>query len=314
MLIRRLLYRLLVSIPVLLGVTLLGFLLMVMIPADPATMIAGENASPESIAQVRAELGLDQPLTEQFLRYLDRLLHGDFGRSMLNNIDVLTELGRTMPATLELLFAAIAIAIPLGILLGAMAASWHGTPVDRMVMAFAAVGLATPVFMTGLLLINVVGVHWGLLPVQGRGGPLYSLAGLSHVVLPAVTLSLVLIGPIARMTRTSMLEVANRDFVRTARAKGIGERRVIVRHVLRNALIPTVNMIGLQAGYLLGGIVITETIFAWPGMGRLAVGAIGGRDTPMAQGTILCLAVSFVFINILVDLVSGMLDPRARSV
>ncbi len=311
---RQLLNRLLVSIPVLLGVTILGFALMVLIPADPAVMIAGEGASPAVIMQIRRDLGLDEPATVQFGRYMMRLLQGDFGRSILNGTDVLSELAQTAPATLELLFASLCLSVPIGIGMGAAAAANRGTIIDRAVMAIAALGLSMPVFMSGLVLINVVGVQLGALPVQGRGGPLYTLAGLQHIILPATALAIALMGPVARMTRTSMLEVANKDFVRTARAKGIGERRVVIRHILRNALIPTVNMIGLQAGYLLGGVVITETIFAWPGIGRLAVAAIGMRDTPMAQGTILFLALAFVFINIVVDVLAALLDPRARSV
>lgn len=314
MLINQLGYRIAVSLPVLLGVILLGFVLMVMVPSDPAAILAGEAATPEILARIRSELGVDRPVAEQFWRYMVRLLHGDFGRSLLNGVSVVDEVTRTVGPTLELLLATLIIAIPLGIGLGALATSMRGTAVDRIVMAFAVVGMSMPVFMTGLLLINIVGVQFGALPVQGRGGPFYTIDGLRHLILPALTLSMVLIGPIARMTRTSMLEVANKDFVRTARSKGIGERRVLMRHILRNALIPTINLIGLQAGYLLGGIVIAETIFAWPGLGRLAVTAITSNDTPMAQGTILFLALSFVVINILVDLITGLLDPRARGV
>ncbi len=314
MLIRQLGYRLAISLPVLLGVILLGFILMVMVPSDPAAILAGEAATPEVLERIRRELGVDQPVLDQFWRYVVRLLQGDFGRSLLNGADVATEVLRTVGPTLEILALTLIIAIPLGIALGALATSMRDGAIDRAIMAFAVVGMSMPVFMTGLLLINVVGVQMGALPVQGRGGPIYTLQGIKHAILPALTLSMVLIGPIARMTRTSMLEVANKDFVRTARSKGIGERRVLLRHVLRNALIPTVNLIGLQAGYLLGGIVIAETIFAWPGLGRLAVTAITSNDTPMAQGTILFLALSFVLINILVDMITGLLDPRARGI
>jgi ABC-type dipeptide/oligopeptide/nickel transport system permease component len=314
MLLTQLGYRIAVSVPVLLGVVLLGFVLMVMVPSDPAAILAGEGASPEILQRIRSELGVDRPVIEQFWRYVQRLAVGDFGRSLLNGADVVGELARTVGPTLELLVATLLVAVPIGIGLGVLATSLRGTAIDRLIMAFAVVGMSMPVFMTGLFLINLIGVKLGALPVQGRGGPLYTLAGLQHAIMPTLTLAMVLIGPIARMTRTSMLEVANKDFVRTARSKGIGERRVLLHHVLRNALVPTVNLIGLQAGYLLGGIVITETIFAWPGLGRLAVMAIGSRDTPMAQGTILFLALSFVLINIIVDVVTGIVDPRARRI
>jgi ABC-type dipeptide/oligopeptide/nickel transport system permease component len=297
---------------VLVGVLALGFALVMLVPADPAALLAGDTATPEAIERIRHDMGLDQPKTEQFARYLLRLAHGEFGYSLLNHAPVLEQLAVTVGPTLELLLAALALAVPVGIGLGAIGAAWRDRWIDRLVMAFAVTGMSAPVFMTGLLLINVVGVWMGLLPVQGRGGPLYTLTGLAHVIMPALTLALMLIGPIARMTRNSMLDVAGLDFIRTARSKGIGERRVMINHVLRNALVPTVNLIGLQAGYLLGGIVVTETVFAWPGLGRLAVSAISSQDTPMAQGTILFLALSFIFINLVVDLISGMLDPRAR--
>lgn len=312
MLAKQLMYRFAISIPVLLGVVLLGFALMMLVPSDPAAIIAGEGARPEILARIRVELGLDRSVIEQFLLYLGKIAQGDFGRSQLNGIPVLSEIGRAILPTMELLFVAMLLAVPTGLALGAIAAWWHGYAYDRAVMAFAAIGLSTPVFMVGMLLINVVGVSWGLLPVQGRGGPIYTLAGLQHILLPGVSLAMVLLGSIARMTRTSMLEIADQDFIRTARSKGLGERRVLIGHILRNALIPTVNLIGLQAGYLLGGIVITETIFAWPGLGRLAVEAITSRDAPMAQGTIVFLAISFVFINIVVDIITGLLDPRAN--
>jgi len=312
MLIRQLGYRLLISIPVLLCVIALGFVLMMMIPSDPAAIIAGDHATPAALEEIRESLGLNKPMWVQFLLYIERLLQGDMGKSFLNSSDVFSELSRSMEPTAELVIVALLIAIPLGIGMGAAAAWSRGGFIDRLVMALAALGMSAPVFMTGLLLISVVGVHLGWLPVQGRGGPVYTWDGLSHIILPAITVSFIVIGPIARITRTSMLAIINEDFVRTARAKGIGERRVMIAHVLRNALIPTVNVIGLQAGYLLGGVVVTENIFAWPGIGRLAIISITTRDVPMAQGTILFLAISFVMLNIVVDLIGGYLDPRAQ--
>ncbi|MGA0593623.1 ABC transporter permease [Enterovirga sp. CN4-39] len=311
---RQLVYRLTISVPVLLGVMLLGFGLMVLVPSDPAAILAGEGATPEVLARIRAELGVDRPIAEQFVRYLVRILQGDFGRSLLNGADVLEEVGRALPPTFELLVGSLLLAIPPGIALGCIAAVFRGRVLDRLIVSGAVLGISTPVFMTGLMLINIVGVQLNALPVQGRVGPPTNWEAARHIILPALTLALVLVGPVARMTRTSMLEIAGQDFVRTARAKGLSQRRVTIRHVLRNALVPTVNLIGLQAGYLLGGVVITETIFAWPGLGRLAVSAITSRDTPMAQGTILFLALSFVLINIAVDVVTALLDPRSGRV
>jgi glutathione transport system permease protein len=314
MIVSKIIYRALVSIPVLVGVLAVGFFLMVLVPADPAIIVAGEGASTEALAEVRKEMGLDQPLYVQFSSYLRRIARGDLGRSLMSDTPVLTELERTAGPTYELMVAALMLTVPIGILLGLLAAQQQGSALDRGIMTFAVVGMSAPVFMTGLLLINIVGVKFGLLPVQGRGGPLYTREGIEHILMPAATLAMTLIGPIARMTRASLLEVARKDFIRTARSKGIGERRVIVCHALRNALIPTVNLIGLQAGFLLGSVVVVETVFAWPGMGRLAVSAIASADTAMAQGAMLFIALSFVLINLIVDAVCALLDPRSQEV
>lgn len=304
--------RLLISLPVLVGVLFIGFLLLVVVPADPAAIIAGEGATPELLAELRHDLGLDRPVLERFGLYLLRVLHGDLGRSILSKAPVLGELVRTMGPTIELMVCALMVAIPLGVAMGTIAAVSRGRWVDRGIMITSVAGLSLPGFMIGLLSIQYVGMYWGWLPFQGRGGPLWTWEGITHMVLPATTLGSILIGPIARMTRTSMLEVLGRDFIRTARAKGIGETSVILKHALRTALVPVVTLIGLQAGYLLGGAVVTETIFAWPGVGRLAVNAITTSDFPMAQGTILVLSLSFIAINLLVDVVYCWLDPRMR--
>jgi ABC-type dipeptide/oligopeptide/nickel transport system permease component len=203
--------------------------------------------------------------------------------------------------------------VPLGIALGTIAAVYRGRLLDRIVIAISVAGVSTPVFFIGLILMQYIGYHWGLLPFIGRGGPLWSLDGLAAIALPALTLGLVFIGPIARMTRTAALEVLSADHVRTARAKGLSERAVVLRHVLRNALIPVVTLIGLQAGYLLGGAVVTETIYSWPGVGRLAVGAILASDFPLAQGAILVLALAFLVINLIVDMLYAVLDPRVEK-
>ena len=305
--------RVALVVPVLLGVLLIGFLLMQVVPTDAATVRAGPTASPEVVEAIRRDLGLDQPLYVQFGLYLWRLAQGDLGVSIINNVPVTQELGATIGPTLELMVASLIWAIPIGILMGTMAAYWRGKIVDRAVLAFSVAGGSVPVFFLGLLLIWFVGFQWQLLPFTGRGGPLWSADGLKAIALPALTLGGVFIGPVARMTRTAVLDVLSADHVRTARAKGLTERRVVTAHALRNALIPVVTLIGLQIGFLLGGAVVTETVFSWPGVGRLAVGAILSSDLPMAQGTIIVLSAGFILINLLVDLLYAALDPRMRA-
>lgn len=305
--------RLLLAVPVLLGVLLIGFLLMQVVPADPAAIRAGPSATADVVAAIRADLGLDQPVPVQFARYLGRLLRGDLGVSVINNVPVATELANTVGPTVELMLATLLWAVPAGLGLGTVAAVRHRRWPDRAVTALAVAGVSVPVFFVGLVLIWFVGFRWGLLPFTGRGGPIWTLAGLQSLALPALTLGLSFVGPVARMTRSSVLEGLRADHVRTARAKGLRERAVVLRHALRNALIPVVTLIGLQIGFLLGGAVVTETIFSWPGVGRLAVGAIMSSDFPMAQGTILVLAGGFILVNLGVDLLSLRLDPRMHA-
>jgi len=307
---RHVVHRLLISVPVLLGVLLIGFMLLQVVPTDPATVLAGPTATPAEVQAIREGLGLDKPVAYQFAIYLGRVLQFDLGRSMISNTAVIEEIGNTIGPTVELMAMSLAWSVPLGILLGTMAAVRRGRIIDRAIMAFSVAGVSMPIFWFGLMLIQYVGTQMDLLPFQGRGGPLWSIDGLRHIALPAITLGGVFIGPVARMTRTALLEVLGADYVRTARAKGVAEGRVIRRHALRNALIPIVTLVGLQIGFLLGGAVVTETMFAWPGVGRMAVGAITSADFPLAQGAILILAVSFIVINILVDVLYAMLDPR----
>jgi peptide/nickel transport system permease protein/oligopeptide transport system permease protein len=302
-----------ISIPVIFGVICVGFVLMHVVPTDPAAMLAGEGVTEEDLQKIRQTLGLDRPIIQQFFGYLGRVLTGNLGRSIINRASVIEELSRTIGPTFELMFASLLWSVPLGIVLGTMAAVRRGTFLDRIIMAVSIATVSLPVFMLGLLLIMYLGLSWQLFPFQGRGGPLWTLTGLKHIVLPALTLGSLLIGPISRMTRTTLLEVLGREFIRTARAKGVRESAVIVKHGLRNAMIPTVTVIGLQAGYLLGGAVVTETIFAWPGVGRLAVGGISAGDFPIALGTILILSLSFIFINLVVDVVYSYLDPTVRK-
>ncbi len=305
--------RLLMAIPVLFGVMLVGFLLMQVVPNDPALVRAGPSATPDVIAALRADMGLDEPLYVQFGLYLWRLLHGDLGVSIINNVPVLQELGNTVGPTLELMFASLIWSIPIGIALGTIGAYRRGRLVDRLITAFAVAGGSIPVFFLGLVLIWYVGFKLQLLPFTGRGGPLWTEDGLRAIILPALTLGGTFIGPVARMTRTAVLDVLGVEHVRTARAKGLGEFRVVTRHALRNAMIPVVTLIGLQIGFLLGGAVVTETVFSWPGVGRLAVGAILSADFPMAQGTIIVLSLGFILINLAVDVLYAALDPRMRT-
>ena len=310
---RHALHRLILAIPVMFGVLLIGFLLMQVVPTDPATVRAGPTATPDVIEAIRADLGLDEPLHVQFGLYLWRLAQGDLGASIINNVAVSQELGATIGPTLELMFASLFWSIPLGILLGTLAGYWRGSVVDRVIMAISVAGVSVPVFFLGLVLIWFVGFQWQWLPFTGRGGPLWTIEGIKAIILPAITLGGVFVGPVARMTRTAVLDVLSADHVRTARAKGLTERLVVTRHALRNALVPVITLIGLQIGFLLGGAVVTETVFSWPGVGRLAVGAILSSDFPMAQGTIIVLSMGFIVINLIVDVLYAALDPRIRG-
>lgn len=305
--------RLVISVPVLFGVLLLGFGLLILVPGDPAIVMAGPTATPEVVAAIRTEMGLDEPVLVQFGKYLERVMQGDLGRSLISNKTVASELSAAIVPTAELMVACLIWSIPLGIALGTLAAVWRGSLVDRVIMAISVAGVSLPIFFICLMMIQYFGVQWRLLPFIGRGGPLWTVDGLRHIALPALSLGAILVGPVARMTRSSVLEVLKLDHVRTARAKGLSETQVILRHGLRNALIPVVTLIGLQAGYLLGGAVVTESIFSFPGVGRLAVGAILSSDFPLAQGAILVLALGFILINMIVDVLYALLDPRVQS-
>jgi ABC-type dipeptide/oligopeptide/nickel transport system permease component len=310
---RHTLQRLLLVLPVLLGVLLVGFLLMQVVPTDPALVRAGPTATQDVVEAIRQELGLNQPLWKQFAIYIGRLAQGDLGVSIINNVPVSQELGNTIGPTLELMFASLVWAIPLGMLLGTVGAYFRGSLLDRAIMAVSVAGVSLPVFFLGLGLIWLFGFKYPILPFTGRTGPLWTWEGLQGIILPAITLGGVFVGPVARMTRTSVLDELGADHVRTARAKGLGERTVLLRHTLRNALVPVVTLIGLQIGFLLGGAVVTETVFSWPGIGRLAVGAILSSDLPMAQGTIIVLSLGFILVNLAVDVLYAVLDPRVRG-
>jgi ABC-type dipeptide/oligopeptide/nickel transport system permease component len=295
--------RLLLTIPVLLGVIFVVMLTMDLIPGDPVALMLGDAASKENVARFREHLGLDRPLVVRYVRYLGQVVTGDLGRSIQQNRPVVDELGDAWPATLQLTVAALLLAAVVGVATGIVSAVWPNSLFDALSRLSSLFGLSMPVFWTGLVLIVVFAFWLPLLPVGGVGSPL-------HLVLPAVTLALPSIAMIARMTRSSVLEVLREDYVRTARAKGVGERLVVAKHALRNAAIPILTLVGLQAGQLMGGAVLTETVFAWPGLGRLMVKAIFARDYILLQGAVLIFAMAFVVINLVVDLSYGMLDPR----
>ncbi len=297
--------RIVLALPVLFGVSIGVFLMVAFIPGDPATVLAGDTASPDAIARIRTELGLDQPLPIQYLHFLDRLAHGSLGTSIRTHRDVTVEILERLPYTLELAIAAVLLSTVVGIALGVFAAVNRGRPADLATMGIAIVGLSVPTFwlaLLGIMLFSLT-LHW--LPVTGA-------SSLASLVLPAVSLSLHSAAVKARITRSSMLEVLGQEYLRTARAKGLAERAVIVRHALKNALIPVTTIVGLQFGSLLGGAFIIETIFGWPGVGRLAVQSIFVRDFPVIQGTVLLVAVAYLVSNLVVDVLYAWLDPRIR--
>jgi len=297
--------RLLHIIPVLFGVTLLTFSMLHLIPGDPAQILAGPDASSSDIQALRQQMGLDQPLAVQYVDYLKGLAQGDLGRSMSTRRPVLDELMDRFPNTLILAVAGVGVAVLLGIPIGVLAAIRARTMVDHVAMVLALLGISAPAFWLGFILMMVFSVHLGWFPSAG-----YRSWG--HLVLPALTLGTGAMAIVARMTRSSLLEVLNQDYVRTARAKGLHEVLVIAKHALRNALIPTTTVVGLSFGSLLGGAVLTEMVFAWPGLGRLIVYSIGIRDLPVIQGAVLLLALTFVLVNLGVDLLYGLIDPRVR--
>ena len=287
------------------GVSLVVFGL-VHLSGDPVLLMVSSDAPPDVVTATRRALGFDRPLHEQFVSYVTRAAQGDLGVSLRSNRPVATLIRERLPATVELTLAALLIAVAIAVPAGIVSAVRRGSLVDRVAMVGAVAGQAMPIFWLALLLITLFGVYLRWLPVFGRGS-------LAHLVLPAVSLSTVILGRLARLVRSSMLEVLGQDYVRTARAKGVAESRVLAAHALKNAAIPIVTLLGLQFAQLLGGAVVTETIFAWPGIGRLVVEAIFNRDFPVVQGVVLVVSLIFVTVNLLVDLAYAALDPRVRS-
>ncbi len=293
------------------GVMTLAFFVGALVPGDIAQLIAGLEASPEDAQLIREKYGLDKPLTVQYARYLNRLFHGDLGRSIRTRRSVFKEVAARYPATMELALTSVIISFLLSLVLGTRAAIRRNTYVDTSTMIGALIGVSMPAFWRGLMLMLVFALFLRWLPPSGRGLP-YTLDGVRHIILPAATLIMGGAAYLTRMTRSSMLEVLNEEYVQTARSKGLPERIVLYKHALRNALLPVATMAGVQFGHLLGGTVIIETVFAWPGMGRLMIQAILSKDFPIVQGAILFFAVSLVLVNLAVDLSYAMLDPRIR--
>ena len=302
---RHLLHRFLLSLPALWFALTLVFLLVHIVPGDPVEQMLGEGAAPGEVAQLRHTLGLDLSLHVQYGRYLRQLVRGDLGQSFKFQAPVRRVIFERYPATLELALLALVVCAAIGIPSGVFAAQRRGSAADRAVSFFTLLGLAVPNFALGPLLILVFSIVLGLLPVSGRDGPL-------SFVLPAATMGFALAAILTRMVRGAMLEELSSDYVRTARAKGLTTRAVLFRHAFRNALIPIITILGLQFGTLLAGAIVTESIFAWPGLGRLTVQAISARDYPLLQGCILVIAVSYVFVNLLTDVLYAVVDPRVR--
>ncbi len=302
---RYLIRRLLLTIPVILGVATLVFALIHLVPGDPAQAMLGETAPQADVLKLRHSLGLDQPLLTQYRTFMVGLVRGDLGTSFRYNVPVTAQIREKFPNTATLAVAAMGFAIVFAIPLGILAAVFRGTSIDHAAMTLALAGISMPNFWLGPLLAIVFAVRLGWLPVSGTGG-------LSHLILPAITLGAPLSAILARMTRASLLEELRELYVLAARARGLSGIRAIVKHAFRNSLIPIVTIIGLQFGAVLTGTIITETIFAWPGLGRLLIQAISFRDYPLVQGCILFISVTYVAMNLLTDLTYGFLDPRIR--
>ena len=300
-----LLRRLLLLIPVLWGVATLVFLLLHFIPGDPVDLMLGDSALGTDRETLRDQLGLNDPLIVQYLRYFGDLLQGDWGTSLFSKKPVFEEIMERVPATMELMLGAMVVTILVAMPLGLIAAVNKATWIDQGAMIFSLLGVSIPNFWLGPMLILLFSIHFDLLPVNERGG-------LEHLILPALTLGTSLASILARITRSSVVETFQAEYIRTARSKGISELRILFRHALRNALIPIVTVIGLQVGVLLSGAIITEAIFDWPGLGNLLISAINSRNYPLVQGCVLFIAGSYVMVNLVIDLLYAYLDPRIR--
>lgn len=325
--------RLILLLPVILGVSILAFFVMHMFQTDPATLILGQHATTDQINALREQLGLNKPIVIQYFDFINGIFHGTFGESLMTKTPVFEELLSRFPATIELAVTSIILASIFGIIMGVISAIKQNSIVDYICMIVSLLGVSMPIFWLGLILILVFGVNLHWLPVSGRiqiglepekitgfylldsllKGNMESFkSAVMHLILPAVALASYSTAIIARMTRSTMLEVVRQDYIRTARAKGILERPIIFTHALKNALIPVITVIGLQFGSLLGGAVLTETIFSWPGVGKYTVDAILNTDYPVVQGAVMMMATIFVLVNLVVDLVYALIDPRIK--
>lgn len=323
--------RLLQIIPVVLGVTLIAFALIHLAPGDPVRTMLGQHATQQEIDEIRDKYGLNRPLYEQYFIWLGDVLKGDLGRSILTHEQVTTEIASRFPNTIELAIAAMIFAILIGVVAGVISATKQYSVADYSVMGLALFGISMPVFWLGIMLMMIFGVFLGWLPIGGRIDlllPFQSITGfmvidsiitlngaafisvLEHLILPAIALGTIPMAIIARTTRSSMLEVLRQDFIRTERAKGLSERKVIYKHAIRNAMVPVVTVIGLNFGLLLSGAILTETVFSWPGVGRLVVDAVYARDYPLVIGCILIFALVFVIVNLITDILYTYIDPR----
>lgn len=308
--------RLIAIVPVLLGLSIIVFLVMALIPGDPATAILGSYATPENVERINRDLGLDKSLIQQYLIWIGNILHGDLGRSYILNRPVAAEVFDRFGATLILAGTSLVLCSVIGLLAGIVSAVRQYGWADRIITFVVLAGISMPSFWLGLLLILLFAVKWRILPASGMyavygGGDLPDL--LWHLVLPAFTLAVVAAGVIARLTRGAMLEVLRQDFIRTARAKGVSENRVIYGHAFRAAIVSVIPVIGIQAGFVLGGAVYIETVFQWPGIGAMLVKAISTRDIPLVQGGVLVVAASYVLFNLIADVIQTLLDPRIRA-
>jgi peptide/nickel transport system permease protein len=305
--------RLLATIPVMLIVAVFVFLMLRLTPSDPAAIIAGDNANTEQVAEIRRRLGLDQPILTQFAIWMGRTLQGDFGESFFFKKQVAELILDRLEPTLSLAFFTLVLAVVIAIPLGVVAAYRHGGWLDRIVMGFSVLGFSVPVFVIGYVLIYIFAIELNWLPVQGYQRLAQGVGGwLQRLILPSITLSVIYIALIARITRTSVLEVMNEEYIRTARAKGQTELKVLIRHALANAAVPIVTVIGLGVALLIGGVVVTESVYTIPGLGRLTVDAVLARDYPTIQAVILLFSLAYVLINLAVDLAYTFLDPRIR--
>lgn len=325
--------RLALTIPTLIGVSIIVFLLIHMIPGDPIDIMLGDRVTEESRIMLEERLGLNKPLHIQYWQWFSGAMQGDFGRSIRSNQPVIEEIMDRLPATIELTVSALLIAVVFGIIFGVSAARHRNTIIDQSMIGFSLLGVSIPIFWLGMMLIFFFAVILGWLPVSGRltmGTTINHVTGLylidallagkieafvdalKHIILPAFSLATVSLALVVRITRSSMLDILSEDYIRTARAKGVRERKVIYTHALKNALIPVVTVVGLQLAKLMGGAILTETVFSWPGIGRLIVTSIGFRDYPVVQGVVFFVAFAFILINIVVDIFYAYLDPRIR--